>query len=249
MRTKEIGKQFIELASAESTNNSAAELLSLSKLRHGAVILAHEQTAGRGQRERVWQSAPGLDLTFSIVVAPEGLSVDEQFVISKMIALAVHGAVQEMIAADVRIKWPNDILVNRKKVAGILIQNDLHGDKVMWSIIGVGLNVNSTGFDEYLLATSLSIEAGRNFDRREVLENISLRFEALWSQWKRGGDELAAEYANLLWSKGRWAYVVLDGRTTQIRPMEVDGSGRLIVEHEDGRVGIYGLDRLRFAAR
>ncbi|MBP6312252.1 MAG: biotin--[acetyl-CoA-carboxylase] ligase [Flavobacteriales bacterium] len=249
MRTKDIGNQFIELASTESTNKSAAELISLSKLRHGAVILAHDQTTGRGQRDRVWQSSPGLDLTFSIAVQPTGLRVEEQFVISKMIALAVHHVVQKVLKRDVRIKWPNDILVDRRKVAGILIQNELQGDKVGWSIIGVGLNVNSRGFEEYLLATSLSMEAGRNFDRMEILEAICLRLEELWEKWKNGERGIAEEYADQLWSKGRWAYVELDGKQTQVRPMEVDHTGRLLVEHDDGRVGAYGSDGLRFAPR
>lgn len=249
MRTKDIGNQFIELASAESTNKSAADLISLSKLRHGAVILAHDQTAGRGQRDRVWQSSPGLDLTFSIVVEPTGLRIEEQFVISKMIALSVHHVVRKVLTGDVRIKWPNDILVDRRKVAGILIQNELQGEKVLWSIIGVGLNVNSSDYEEHLLATSLSMEAGRNFDRMEVLEAICLRFEFLWGQWKNGNDAIDEAYADQLWSKGRWAHVELDGTDQQVRPMEVDSTGRLIVEHDDGTVGAYGSDRLRFAPR
>ena len=119
MQTSIIGQQLVELDRVESTNKTAAEMLGLSKLRHGAVILAHEQTAGRGQRGRDWYSEAGLDLTFSLVVQPPDLRADHQFVLSKLAALAVHDAVQEVVSGDVRIKWPNDILIERQKVAGI----------------------------------------------------------------------------------------------------------------------------------
>jgi BirA family biotin operon repressor/biotin-[acetyl-CoA-carboxylase] ligase len=248
-RISALGGPFIELATAASTNKTAAELLSLSKLRHGAVILAHEQTEGRGQRGRTWTSAPGLDLTLSIVMAPPRLRADAQFVLSKLAALAVHDTVRAHIPGDVRIKWPNDVLVERRKVAGILIQNELTGDRVAWSIIGIGINVNSSVFDESLAATSLALEAGGHVDLPVVLDDLLARFKKYWDDWCGGGQAWEATYSERLWSRGRWVDMFLDGEPVLARPMDVDPLGRLVVELEDGRVGAYGLDRLRFAAR
>ncbi|MFN6116021.1 MAG: biotin--[acetyl-CoA-carboxylase] ligase [Flavobacteriales bacterium] len=248
-RISVLGGPFIELATVASTNKTAAELLGLSKLRHGSVILAHEQTEGRGQRGRTWTSVAGLDLTLSIVVAPPDLRADGQFVLSKLTALAVHDTVRDHIPGDVRIKWPNDVLVERRKVAGILIQNDLAGDRVAWSIIGIGINVNSSLFDESLAATSLSLEAGGHVDLHVVLQDLLTRFKDYWDEWCGGGRAWESAYSERLWSRGRWSDMLLDGEPVLARPMDVDPLGRLVVELEDGRVGAYGLDRLRFAAR
>ncbi len=246
--TSIIGRQFIELGSAESTNKTAAEMLSAGELVHGAVILAHEQTAGTGQRGRSWYSAAGLDLTFSVVIFPRHLKADEQFILGKVTALALLDVVSVWVKQEVRIKWPNDVLVERRKIAGVLIQNDLLGENVASSIIGIGLNVNNTHFDEGLLATSMALETGANVDRWVILEQLCERLEARILQWEKG-DDLSGAYASALWARGRWTEMMIDGATMMARPMDVDGAGRLILEMEDGRVEALGLDRSRFAGR
>ena len=249
LQTAIMGQQLVELDRVDSTNEHATELIALSKLRHGAVILAHEQTAGRGQRGRSWRSGAGLDLTFSLVVRPTGLRAEDQFMLSKLAALAVHDVLRERVSGEVRIKWPNDILIERAKVAGILIQNELAGERVNWSIIGIGLNVNSTDLDADLNATSMSLAGGHLHDRNALLQDLCQRFEELWQLWEGGDASWSAAYTDRLWSRGRWATATLDDNLLMIRPMDVDDRGRLIVELEDGQVAAYGLDRLRFAAR
>lgn len=249
MKTGGIGHTLIELASAPSTNKEAAGLLRLSKVQHGAVILAHEQTAGVGQRGRTWSSAPGLDLTFSVVLLPDGLRAAGQFVLAKAVALAVSDVVAAAVPGDVRIKWPNDVLVERLKVAGILIQADVMGDLVRSAIVGIGLNVNSSGFPAELAATSLLQASGRMHDRMAVLDRLCRGLDQRLEQMTTAPAALDTAYLDRLWMRGRWARVELDGEPTLMRPMDVDEAGRLIVEHEDGRVLAYGLDRLRFMAR
>lgn len=243
------GNTLLTFDRVESTNKTAADLLSLSKVDHGAVILAHEQTAGRGQRGSSWHAAAGLDLTLSIVVKPMALRADEQFALGKIAALAVHDVVRTHVVGDVRIKWPNDVLVERRKVAGILIKNDIVGELVMSSVIGIGLNVNNTALDPGLVATSLALETGRTHDRMGVMQRLLDRFGHWWAKWDGVREEGLVSYSDRLWTRGRWADMLLDGEPINVRPMDVDQQGRLIVEHEDGRVLAYGLDRLRFARR
>jgi BirA family biotin operon repressor/biotin-[acetyl-CoA-carboxylase] ligase len=245
-----IGGRLIELDAVESTNKTAAELIALSAASHGTVILARSQTAGRGQRGRVWQSGDGLDLTLSIVLQPAGLRAEEQFSIAKLAALAVRDTVAAFVhGAEVRVKWPNDVLVERRKVAGILIECDLVGDLVRSAVVGVGLNVNSSDFPEELAATSLLLAGGAPFDLGVVLEALLNSFRVRYAEWEAEPRALDAAYATALWARGRWAELLLDGSPVLLRPMDVDRHGRLLVEHDDGRVAGYGLDRLRFAAR
>lgn len=247
-RTDVFGRQFIELGSAPSTNKIAAEMLSAGQLRHGAVILAHEQTAGQGQRGRTWLSAPGQDLTFSVVLGPTDLRAERQFILSKMAALAVLDVVQATVKGEVKIKWPNDILVERRKVAGILIQNELIGDLVSSCVIGIGMNVNSSHLPEDLLATSLFLECGHTLDRAALLERLCERLEARYGSLLKD-DDLSAAYCTGLWARGRWAEMILDGNSIIARPVDVDRGGRLIIEMEDGTAHSFGLERLRFAGR
>lgn len=244
-----IGVPIIAFDSIESTNKTAAELLRLSKVHHGAVILAREQTVGRGQRDRAWTAQPGLDLTMSVVLKPAALRAEEQFVLGKLAALAVADVARAIVAREVRIKWPNDVLVERRKLAGILIKNEVVGELVQNSIVGIGLNVNSTDLPETLMATSLRLETGRIEDLTGLVKAVCMAVDRRWAQWEHAPDTLAAEYTEQLWARGRWADLLLDGQPVVARPMDVDAHGRLIVEHEDGQVKAYGLDRLRFAPR
>lgn len=244
-----IGYPVISFDSLESTNKTAAELLRLSKVQHGAVILAHEQTEGRGQRGRTWIAAPGLDLTMSVVLEPAQLRAEDQFVLGKIAALAVSDVVLMLTGKEVRIKWPNDVLVERHKVAGILIQNEVLGERVQSSILGIGINANSSGLPEELMATSLLLEAGRTVDLTVLLHHVCTALEARYTAWKDHPAALATAYTDRLWARGRWSELLLDGRPLLARPLDVEDSGRLIVEHEDGQILAYGLDRLRFAPR
>ncbi len=256
MRTKVIGQELITLDSVDSTNKHAAGLLAQGKVSHGAVILAHEQTAGRGQRGRIWRSGAGLDLTVSVLLHFEQLKASDQFALAKIAALAVHDVVSGAMKVAVdrsneitRIKWPNDVLVDRRKVAGILIKNEVVGGLVMNSILGIGINVNSGDLDAEFNATSLRMETGLEHDRMALLEELCQRLEERLEGWHKDPDALGRAYTALLWSRGRYADLELDGQPFSARPMDVDEDGRLLVEDEDGKVRVFGYDRLRFAAR
>lgn len=171
---------IIWLESVDSTNNEAKRRI--ASLADMSVIAAYEQTAGRGQRENIWLSEPGKNLTASIVLKHDGtilsrVSADNQFIISEMISKAVVGLLADY-GVIARIKWPNDIYVGDKKICGILIEHTLRGSSIINSIIGVGLNVNQTEFDESLPnPTSLAAERNlENFDLNELLVRLIDKF-------------------------------------------------------------------------
>ncbi|MBS1547148.1 MAG: biotin--[acetyl-CoA-carboxylase] ligase [Bacteroidetes bacterium] len=247
-----IGKELVRLASVDSTNNYAARGVSEGRFGHGTVILANEQTQGRGQWSRQWLTAPGLDLAMSVVLLPERFPAMMQFTLAKAAALAVHDVVAELLraagknVAEVRIKWPNDILVGRSKVSGILIENELQGSFVASSVVGIGLNVDSRGMESDLAATSLRQECGRAMGVEPVLDMMCKRLEWWWQKVYADDGAVSSAYTERLWAKGRFADFTLDGNDFRARPLDVDASGRLIVEEEEGAVRAYGLERLRF---
>lgn len=243
------GEPLLQYEALESTNKTAADLLDGHKAAHGTVILAHAQHDGRGQRGRSWLSQAGQDLTFTVVTKPRALRADAQFAISKVAALAVHDAVRTRVQGDVRVKWPNDVLIDRRKVAGILIKNEIVGELVVSSLVGVGINVNSGGFPDELVATSLAMEAGAPTDRMALLRDVLDRFGHWWAKWESAPEEGLVSYTDRLWTRGRWADMLLDGQPIKARALDVDPYGRLLIERSDGTVEALGLDRLRFAPR
>ena len=256
MASRRFGDPIVRLGSIDSTNKYAAEALEKGSIEHGTVILAHEQTEGRGQRGRIWKSGTGLDIALSLVLTPKKLRADEQFVLAKMAALAVHDVVAEVMRLNVdlggsavRVKWPNDVLVDRRKVAGILIENELAGVLVKHSIIGIGLNVNSSDLDAEFNATSLRSETGMVQDMEELTQLLCQRLDHYWQLVEAGDRTWEPAYTERLWSRDRFTPMTLDGETVSARPVDVDPNGRLIVEQEDGSVNSFGLDRLRFGER
>lgn len=137
-----------------------------------SVIAAVEQTAGRGQGTHTWHSTPGLNLTFSLLYKPADLHVKDIIAITQAVTLGLRDYLLEK-GVEARIKWPNDIWVGDKKICGILIENTLDGQKVRYSIIGIGFNLNETGWPPELPnPVSLKELTGRDYSPREELERL-----------------------------------------------------------------------------
>lgn len=159
------------LPSVQSTNTWAKE--HAATLSHGEVVLTHCQTSGRGQRGNSWEAEPGKNLTFSLFLIPAALPPARQFEISEAVALGVAETVERHIGRTVRVKWPNDIYVDDRKIAGILIEHSLSGNRIAHTVAGVGLNVNQTRFlSDAPNPVSMANIAGREFELTPLLNEI-----------------------------------------------------------------------------
>ncbi|MFT7614301.1 MAG: BirA family biotin operon repressor/biotin-[acetyl-CoA-carboxylase] ligase, partial [Parvicellaceae bacterium] len=176
MSTLFIGQKKIVLPSVDSTNNFAANLIKETNVVDGTVILSEKQTNGRGQSGNSWQSAYGDNITCSYILRPKFLDIEEQFYISIITSLAIISTLKSY-GIEPKIKWPNDILVGSRKIAGILIENSISGKTLNHSIIGVGLNVNQTSFDLGISATSIANVTGQIQIKETVLDGLSGNLE------------------------------------------------------------------------
>jgi BirA family biotin operon repressor/biotin-[acetyl-CoA-carboxylase] ligase len=175
-----IKPNIIRLDKVESTNNFAKEIINSKIIDDWTVIVANEQTNGRGQRDNNWISNPNENLTFSVIISPS-IKVDKQFYISKIISLALLNFVSKY-TEKASIKWPNDIYIDNKKIAGILIENVIQANKINKSIIGIGININQTIFDSKVpnpislkqITTEFtsSAELNKTYNLNEVLNLI-----------------------------------------------------------------------------
>ena len=147
-------------------------------LPEGSVIWARNQTAGKGQQNKSWNTAPGENITLSILLKPADLLASEAFMLSKAMAFGVHSTLTQLIGQGISIKWPNDIFIGKQKIAGILIENIIQGDFVKQSVVGIGINVNQKDFLIDTNPASLAMITGETYDLKEVvldlLENISI---------------------------------------------------------------------------
>ena len=239
-----MGCRQIRLDSVNSTNNYTATLIN-GNAAEGTVVITHEQTAGRGQRGNLWISEPGKNLTCTYLLRPKFLRISEQFILNKAIALATAKAIQQFIPSfEVRIKWPNDIFLQNKKVAGILVETSLQGGHIVSCLAGIGINVNQQQFQaESGNPISLSEVFETELKLDDVLNELSENLEVLYLQLKAGKFEnIDTSYNNLLWKKGETHTFYRDGIpfTAEVKCVDEQGCLHLLDEKNQELIFMHG---------
>jgi len=229
-KTLFIGKNLIYVPECHSTNDLAAQIITKPSGLDGTIIVTEKQIKGPGQRGNQWLSEPGMNLTFSIILKPTFISPRDQFFLTRVISLAVHDLLKTLIEWPAFIKWPNDLIVNDKKICGVLIENQLRGNEITHSIVGIGLNVNQENFD-LSSATSLTRITNKQFHLplllEELLENIEARYLAL-----RNGKlkELEGNYLGAMYWRNELHTFLSNEELFQGTIISVDPIGKLLVE-------------------
>lgn len=226
--------QIVRLDSVESTNKYC-EVLDLAEVEDFTCYWALEQTAGIGQRGNHWHSAPGLNLTFSLVIKPVWLAAARQFMLTQAISIAISDLLTSLhLPQTTHIKWPNDIYVGRKKICGTLTSARLAGDYIATAICGIGLNVNETDFPDWVPnPTSLRQLTGETYDPEEVLHTLLACIEHRYNALRDGAD-ISAEYLGLLLGRGEQRRYTYLGQPVTATIEGVDDYGRLLLTTDEG---------------
>lgn len=236
LNTVFLGHNFISLSEIDSTNRFLSQLLSENPP-DGTVIMAEKQKNGKGQMGTSWFSESGKNLTFSMLLHPSFLQADQMFILSKMAAVALREAVQFFLPnAPVMIKWPNDILVEKKKVAGILIENQLEGNFLKHTIIGIGLNINQLMFPPEIQHTAISMKlySGIDFPVSVILEKILEKTEYLYHLLKEGKTaEIENEYLRFLYGYQEVVLLEINQKRVESYVVGVEKNGQLCVQAEN----------------
>jgi BirA family biotin operon repressor/biotin-[acetyl-CoA-carboxylase] ligase len=222
----------IELGTIDSTNNYAMRLIDADKAQAGLTITAREQTQGKGQRGKQWNAEPGDSLLMSIIASPDR-ALREHFLYNAAIAVAVANYLASMEADwDVRIKWPNDIIVNDKKAGGILLENVIRGSQWLYGVVGLGLNVLQKAFPADLPhATSLRIESGKTFSIPEI--GVFLRERILHNMYyPLSARQIIDEYNQLLYKRGKAQLFSDEEKTWSATILGALSDGSLQVERD-----------------
>jgi len=226
-----IGQRVIYYPSLTSTMEVAKQEAQLGAV-EGTVVIADEQTAGRGRIKRVWLSPKG-SLALSIILYPSVVNLPSLIMLASLAVVHSIGAVTGLRS---QIKWPNDVLVNGRKVCGILIESSVRGNIVDYAIIGIGVNVNLrlSDFPEIQsIATSLSAELGRGVSRLSVIRRLLVEVEGLYLALQAGGS-IYEEWRDSLVTLGRRVRVKSGKAVCEGVAESVAKDGSLLLRHSDG---------------
>jgi len=247
MKKVEIGNPLIRLQSIDSTNNYATQLIKQGSVQEGTVILAVHQTQGKGQAGSQWQSEEGVNLLISAILRPDFLPADKQFYLSMCVATAIADFI-ERFGVQSMIKWPNDIMIGKRKVAGILIENTIMKENLEFSVIGIGLNVNQTVFpDDLPNPTSLKLETGTEISLQPLLTGFFGKLNFHINQLYKGSfSTIKMDYLNKLWRLNAWASYADYTGVFEGRIIDVTETGELVLMRRNGEIKNHWFKEITF---
>ena len=237
----------IHIKQTESTNNYARRMCLEQKNTANFCVVAHHQTSGKGQLAAVWETEAGKNLTFSLVFQNLKFDVNEQFKLSALVSLNLLTALKKMGFYKVELKWPNDVISERKKIAGVLIETIIKNKFVNTAIIGIGLNVNQIAFSKLPNASSLKSISGVHYALEEVLHFILIEMEKIPIQLKtRTITEVIQQYQKSLFRKNQASMFQFQNGTMQPGIIKgVTKSGLLNVLFEDEKESTFDLKEIK----
>jgi len=241
---------IIHIPETDSTNKYLRQLMQSEKLPEGSVVFTDFQTAGRGQTGNSWESETGKNLLFSVVIYPETILAREQFIISQIAALSVKQTLDKY-TSDITVKWPNDIYWKEKKICGMLIENDLAGQHLYCSILGIGINLNQSVF--HSLApnpVSLTQITRQEYPIAEILNRFLQLFYQNYLLVLQGKtSEIKEAYLQSLY-RGKGFYWFQDETGTfEARIHAIEPTGHLILQGKDNIKRRYAFKEVSFITK
>jgi BirA family transcriptional regulator, biotin operon repressor / biotin---[acetyl-CoA-carboxylase] ligase len=231
-----IGNLIVRLELTDSTNNYANRQIRENAVPEGTVFLAYEQTTGRGQLKNVWESEPGQNLLFSIVLFPEFLEIRRQFILSKLVTLGIYRALNKYVDS-LKIKWPNDIYAGNQKLGGILIENSVMNGLLKSSVVGIGLNVNQTVFySDAPNPVSLQLLTNQQYDCEIILAEILLGIDGYYALLREGKEEtIDREFISVLYRLNEKHYFKAEDDIFEGEIIGVNDIGQLVIKTTAGK--------------
>ena len=239
LNTKYIGKNLMYFQTIDSTNNKAKEL-ALSGSPSGTVVISEEQTLGRGRLGRSWVSPKYKGIWLSIILKPDTAPMN----VPKITQVGAAAVIKALNELDIKayVKWSNDIVLNNKKICGILTEMSGELNKVNYVVMGIGINVNIDGedFPDELkdTATSISSEVGRYIKRKELVSSLLNNFEILYDEFER--EESVKTSVNICKENsiliGKEVKIINRGKESICKAVDLNDEGELLVQYADGRL-------------
>lgn len=249
MDTLFVGKNCFNLNEISSTNDWLMSRISNHIFPEGTVVVSSVQTNGRGQRGSKWFSEPYKSLTFSVLLKPSFLIPSHAFDLSMCVALSLTDSLNKL-RSGFKIKWPNDIYFEDKKIAGILIENHMNSSVYQNAVIGIGLNINQLHFDDLSNAISLKQIIGLEFPIEKVMENICETLEARYLMLKAGNfKDLKKAYMSNLYGLNILQHFIVNKEKLNGKIIDVLRNGFLQIELIDGKIYDFDIKEIKFLSK
>ena len=232
-----MGSNLIVLDSTDSTNNYLKNI-ARNGAKNGTVVIAREQTSGKGRLGRVWSSEKDKNLTFSILLRPD-IKPDEVQAITPVAGLALCKAIREFFNLDCKIKWPNDVIIGKKKLSGILTEMSAIATGVDFIVIGIGINLDQENFDDEIKhkATSIYLETNEKTDKNAFLASILKHIEDEFVKCNyHFTAKNIAEYKSLCATIGRQVSFLSNNKTLTGTAVDINPNGELVVQLPDKNI-------------
>lgn len=230
------GRTREHFASLDSTNSELLRRLKTDSLPEGFLLTTSYQTSGRGFAGNAWDAEHALNVLMSILLRPTFLSVRKQFYLNQALSLAVYDAMLPWLKrTDFKIKWPNDLVCNGKKICGMLIETQVQGDVIQNAVCGIGINLNQIFFEPKLNATSLSLETGKTVEVEQALSTLCEHIEARYLQLRNNKiEQLQVDYMKRLYRLEAFHDYRIFGRKMQGKIVGLNPEGKLVLDTENG---------------
>ena len=249
MDTLFVGKNCFKFDEITSTNDWLMMRTSNEKFHEGTVVFALTQTCGKGQRGSQWFSQPHKSLTFSVLLKPSFLSPIHAFDLSICVALGLSDSLKKF-RPGFKIKWPNDIYFQDKKIAGVLIENQMNRFVYQNAVVGIGLNVNQPHFDDLSNAISLKQITGQEFPLEKVMEHICQSLEARYLMLRSGHfKDLKKAYISNLYGLNQLQFFMVDNKRFNGKIINVLRNGFLQIELINGEIHDYDIKEIKFLSK
>ena len=231
--------------SLNSTNETLGQLSKKIELQNGFYITADYQKSGKCQNNDKWDSNPKENLLISIFLNLD-LNIENSFMLNQLASLAVLDTLRKFLEQKIEIKWPNDVFVNNKKISGILINNTVKGGIIKSSVIGIGINVNQTNFNEKYVATSMKLLNKKDFKLNEIekmlMKNIKKQSMILL---EKKISLLSIRYNNHLYGKNLDSLFIINKKRIYAKIIEVDQNGKIKLMFGDSEVNEFSQDEVK----
>lgn len=230
--TEKLGRNFVYIEEIDSTNSFLLSTKDYDE--NGTVILTEFQTKGRGRKDREWISDKEQNLLFSLLLT-KNLNQEKINILNLGASLAVAQSIENLFQLDVSLKWPNDVLISGKKVAGILLESTSKGDKFDRVVVGIGINVNQANFTGKFLIhpTSIRREFKKSVSRERLLSEVLNNFEAIYNMWKVNPNKVLMDWKSRCKMLGEKIKIVEGDDIKYGTFDDVDENGYLLLKVND----------------
>lgn len=237
--------KLIKLDAIDSTNIYVKELIAKGDIKNYTAVISKYQTNGRGRNNSIWQDEPSKNLNFSLYKEFNSFKIENKFLLNIISSISVFKLLKKYNLKNLSVKWPNDIMTGNKKISGILIENNIRGKLINYSVIGIGINVNQLNFKNLPKATSLHIETGVTNSPELMAEELQQILKLNFELMLENPDKLLNDYNKFLFEKDKTANFLINGKIFLGKLTKVNKLGEILIRNNDGVIEKFNVDEIK----